>query len=172
MDHTDAVQDQAKTDTVAMAMDTLAMGRMVEVEGSYDTRYKLRWNEPEQLNMFGGRIVSSQGWRQRAPPVDVGQPSTRSPLETPRRWPRRFVTWTCSAGAFVNPRATDATRRYQDFSVSTTALHLARRSPPTASEPKECQCHCRWQRVQVGDWHRARDFCGTIWPRNQMDLVP
>ena len=165
-------KDRAKTDTVAMAMDTLAMGQMVEVEGSYDTRANCG-GTTRQLNMFGGKIVS-QGMAATMPtPVDVDPAKYPVATGTPKALAQTFVDGHAALVRFVNPKSYGRNATYQDFSVSTTGT-----APGAQITTNYIRAQGMYTSLPDGTTYKSvtgivlGDFCGTIWPRNQMDLVP
>ncbi len=165
-------KERAKNDTVAMAMDTLAMGQMVEVEGSFDTRANCG-GTTRQLNMFGGKIVS-QGMAATMPtPVDVDAAQYPVATGASKVLAKTFVDGHAALVRFTNVKSYGRNATYQDFSVSTTGA-----APGALIASNYLRAQGMYTSLADGTTYKSitgialGDFCGTIWPRNTADLVP
>lgn len=163
-------KDRGKTDTVAMAMDTLAMGQMVEVEGSYDTRANCG-GTTRQINMFGGKIVS-QGMAATMPtPVDADP--TMYPVATgsPKVLAKTFADNHAALVRFTNVKSYGRNATYQDFSVSPTGA-----APGAVIGTNYLRAQGMYTSLADGTTYKSvtgivlADFCGAIWPRAATDL--
>jgi len=165
-------KDRAKTDTVAMAMDTIAQGQLVEVEGSLDTRANCG-GTTRQLNMFGGKIVS-QGMAPTQPtPVDVDATMYPTATGSPKVLAKTFVDGHAALVRFTNVKSYGRNATYQDFSVSPTGA-----APGASIATSYLRALGMYTSLADGTTYKSvtgivlGDFCGGIWPRTTADIVP
>jgi hypothetical protein len=165
-------KDRAKSDTVAMAMDTLVAGQLVEVEGSYDTRANCGATT-RQINMFGGKIVS-QGMAPTQPtPIDVDPTQYVTATGTSKVLAKTFVDGHAALVRFTNVKSYGRSAMYQDFSVSPAGA-----APGALIGTNYLRASGMYTSMPDGTTYKSitgvvlADFCGGIWPRNMADIVP
>lgn len=165
--------DRAKTDTVAMAMDTLVPGQLVEIEGSYDTRANCGATT-RQINMFGGKIVS-QGMAPTQPtPIDADPTQYVTATGASRVLAKTFVDGHAALVRFTNVKSYGRSAMYQDFSVSPAGA-----APGALIDTNYLgAAPGMFTSMPDGTTYKSitgvvlADFCGGIWPRNMADIVP
>ena len=165
-------KDRAKSDTVAMAMDTLVAGQLVEVEGSYDTRANCGATT-RQINMFGGKIVS-QGMAPTQPtPIDVDPTQYVTATGASKVLAKTFVDGQAALVRFTNVKSYGRSAMYQDFSVSPAGA-----APGALIGTNYLRASGMYTSMPDGTTYKSitgvvlADFCGGIWPRNMADIVP
>lgn len=164
-------KDRGKNDAVVQAMDSLALGQLVEIEGGFDTRTNCG-AKTRQINLFGGK-VTAQGMSPTMPtPVDVDPTLYVKATGSPAVLGKPFVDGHAALVRFVNVKSYGRDTKYQDFSVSPAgsapgaliATNYLRATGNYTSLP-DATVYKSVTGVVLGD------FCGTIWARSASDLV-
>lgn len=164
-------RDRAKSDTVAMAMDSLMPGQQVEIEGSYDTRANCG-GTTRQINMFGGKIVS-QGMAATQPtPVDADPTQYLTATGSPKVLAKVFADNQGALVRFGNVKSYGRNMSFQDFSVSPAGA-----APGALIGTNYLRAQGSFTSLPDGTTYKSitgivlADFCGAIWPRTKDDLV-